>query len=447
MPKSSSPIAKNVLDGFATKVILVVLKLIILVLTAKLYGADGRGIFITVLTLVGLSINLSNFGFGDALLQRFAKQGRGTQNYTIFLIMAVVASSAIGVLILQISLYFQRPEQLSTTTTWLMHLLIPLAAVELLVALSLRGLGFHHFVNRLSLLSRALLVLFLTFALFYGLALLDYFLFWYLAVSVLAALTSVYLFFRVSPGAPNLAGFLKKWKIFFWRGLRIYPINILMEFENRFDVLLLVYLSDPGSVGAYVTGVSFAQAGFYASNALTAILTTSFGSKAEASASDLAVKGQRYAIASVILINIATLFCASSIVFVVLGEEFYSSVPVMLILSVGIVADASTRVIAAWSKGQLVSHKFIKPSVLTLFFNFVICLVLLETYGIFGLAVGSSIGYFLRATLYLRVFRLHTKNRSSIWPSRSIFHDIIKKVLKFSWSFVTSLYATSKPRV
>ena len=52
MPKSNFSIAKNALDGFVAKVILVFLKLAVLVLTAKLYGADGRGIFITVLTLV-----------------------------------------------------------------------------------------------------------------------------------------------------------------------------------------------------------------------------------------------------------------------------------------------------------------------------------------------------------------------------------------------------------
>ena len=77
MIESRNSTSKNVIDGFATKIVLVALKLAVLVLTAKLYGADGRGIFITTLTLVGLCINLSNFGLGDALLQRFAKRGRG----------------------------------------------------------------------------------------------------------------------------------------------------------------------------------------------------------------------------------------------------------------------------------------------------------------------------------------------------------------------------------
>ena len=175
----------------------------------------------------------------------------------------------------------------------------------------LRGLGFHYLVNRLSLLSRSLLVVYLMFAFLSGIDVLDYFLFWYFAVSVLIASTFVYLFaYRQS---------LRSLQVLFrsgkapWRGLRIYPINILMEFENRFDALLLMYLSNPSSVGAYVTGVSFAQTGFYASNALTAILTTNFAGETEV-AFDLAVKGQRYAIAGVILINAVAILFATAIV-------------------------------------------------------------------------------------------------------------------------------------
>lgn len=438
MIESRNSTSKNVIDGFATKIVLVALKLAVLVLTAKLYGADGRGVFITTLTLVGLCINLSNFGLGDALLQRFAKRGKCAQDYSIFLTGSILISSVIGILILQISLYFQNTEQLDQANILIMHLLIPTAAVELLVSLSLRGLGFHHYVNRLSLLSRALLVVFLTLALFLEVNVLNHFLFWYLIVSNLTAVTTIYLFFKIYKPNPSLSGFIIKCKILFSRGLSIYPINLLMEFENRFDVLLLIYLSDPVSLGAYVTGVSFAQTGFYASNALTAILTTNFGGKAGINAAELAIKAQRYAIASVIMIGTVTALFAGVIVFGILGHEFYSSIPIMLILSVGVVADASTRVIASWSKGQLVSHKFIKPSIFTLFLNFAVCLALLKVCGIFGLAVGSSFGYILRSLFYLRVFRRQTNNYDSIVPNVRVFHDITDKVMKISWNYFKS---------
>ncbi len=438
MNERRSSTSKNVVDGFATKVVLVAFKLAVLVLSAKLYGADGRGAFITTLTLVGLCVNLSNFGFGDALLQRFAKRGDSRQDYSVFLIGSIFTSSVIGVLILQLSIYFQNQEQLDPVSVLIMHLLIPAAATELLVSLGLRGLGFHRYVNWLSLLSRGLLVVFLILSLFTETASVNHFLFWYLAVSILSALLTTYLFCKVYRARPSLYGFIKKCKILVSRGLRIYPINLLMEFENRFDVLLLIYLSDPVSLGAYVTGVSFAQSGFYASNALNAILTTNFGGNTHLDAAELAIKGQRYAIASVLMISVFAALFAFVIVFTILGHEFYSSVPIMLILCVGVVADASTRVIAAWSKGQLVSHKFIKPSVLTLALNFIICLVLLKAYGIYGLALGSSLGYVLRSIIYLRVFRSHTKVHDSILPSAMIFRDIVLKVIRITLNFFKS---------
>ena len=58
--------------GFITKICLVILKLLVLVLTARAFGAEGRGTYVALISLVGISVNLSALGLGDALLQRFA---------------------------------------------------------------------------------------------------------------------------------------------------------------------------------------------------------------------------------------------------------------------------------------------------------------------------------------------------------------------------------------
>ena len=53
--------------------------------------------------------------------------------------------------------------------------------------------------------------------------------------------------------------------------MQIHPVNVLLEFENRLDVLLLIYFSNPSAVGIYLTGVSFCPARFYVSNSITSI--------------------------------------------------------------------------------------------------------------------------------------------------------------------------------
>ena len=101
----------------------------------------------------------------------------------------------------------------------------------------------------------------------------------------------------------------------------------------------------------------------------------------------------------------------------------------MLILVVGITADASTRVIASWSKGQLESKFFIKISTITLFFNLVVCLLFLMFFGIIGLAIGSTIGYVFRALLYLRVFRRKSGNYDNILPTGAIYIELMRKII------------------
>lgn len=421
--------AKNIYDGFITKISLVFLKLLILILTAKLFGAEGRGIYVAILTFVGMSINLSTFGLGDSLLQRLAKRRDASINYTPFLVLSILTTSLVGFFGLHTFLYFQHNQEITMISFWVMNLLIPFSATELLTSLCLRGLGYHFIVNRVSICSRSFLLSFLILAFFLKVENLDYLVIWYFVTTCVTSLSFVFIFFQFHRYSINLRRLFARFKILLWRGFQIHPINILMEFENRFDVMLLIYFANSSKLGVYITAVSFAQAGFYVSNSITAILTTNFGMETSIKASRIAIKAQQYAIASVTFVSIVNSFMAFGIVWFILGSDFYLCLPIMLILVVGITADASTRVIASWSKGQLESKFFIKISIITLLFNLVICLFFLMSFGIVGLAIGSTIGYVFRALLYLRVFRKKSGNYDNILPTGAIYMELMRKII------------------
>lgn len=430
MPKMiKSEAAKNIYDGFITKISLVFLKLLVLILTAKLFGAEGRGIYVAILTFVGMSINLSAFGLGDSLLQRLAKRGNTSTSYTPFLVFSIWSTSLVGLLGLHTFLYFQHTQEITFISFWVMNLLIPFSVTELFTSLCLRGLGYHYIVNRVSICSRSFLLSFLIFAFFMEVENLDYLIIWYLITTSLTSLSFVILFLHFHKRPMNLGRLFTRFKILLWRGFQIHPINILMEFENRFDVLLLIYFASSSKLGVYITAVSFAQAGFYVSNSITAILTTNFGNETSIKAAQIAVKAQQYAIASVTFVSVVNSFIAFGIVWFILGSDFYLCIPIMLILVVGITADASTRVIASWSKGQLESKFFIKISIITFFFNLGVCLFFLMFFGIIGLAIGSTIGYVFRALLYLRVFRKKSGNYDNILPTGAIYIELMRKII------------------
>jgi len=439
--------AKKIYDGFVTKVILVFLKFAVLILTAKLFGAEGRGIYVAILTFVGMSINLATFGLGDSLLQRLAKRGYAPKNYTAFLGASIFVISLIGLAGLHAFLYFQHNQEITFISFWIMNLLIPFSVTELLTSLCLRGLGYHYLVNRVSIFSRVFLISFLLLAFFIKVENLDYLVIWYFLTTLITSLIFVFLFLHVNAYPVSLGKFFTRFKILLWRGLQIHPINILMEFENRFDVMLLIYFASSSNLGVYVTGVSFAQAGFYVSNSITAILTTDFGKETAVKASQIAIKGQQYAIASVTLVSFINSFVAIGIVYFILGSDFYLCIPIMLILVFGIIADASTRIIASWSKGQLESRFFIKISIITWFFNFFVCLSALLLLGTIGLAVGSTIGYIFRALIYLRVFRSKSGNYDNIIPTRAIYIELIKKIISLLRQTLFAILQASKQKL
>ena len=207
--------------------------------------------------------------------------------------------------------------------------------------------------------------------------------------------------------------------------MQIHPVNVLLEFENRLDVLLLIYFSNPSAVGIYLTGVSFAQAGFYVSNSITSILTTNFGQEASENASDIAVKAQRYAFAILSTASIPSLVVTFLTIKFIIGDEFADSFLIAVMLTLGVVCDSSTRIIAAWSKGQLVSKSFIEISLYTWALN-LFCFFLLKSFGPFGLAVGSAIGYLVRSIFYIRRFRLISQNTQTILPSRETYVELEK---------------------
>ena len=146
----SSSKSKDIYVGFITKICRVILKLLVLVLTARAFGAEGRGTYVALISLVGISVNLSALGLGDALLQRFAKRALSPFSYKPFLFLSICTTSVVGLLALNIFLFFDVNIAISSTMLLIIHLLIPIATTELFASLCLRGLGKHSIVNRVS---------------------------------------------------------------------------------------------------------------------------------------------------------------------------------------------------------------------------------------------------------------------------------------------------------
>lgn len=83
--KETRPLSfiKNTSAVLATKVILVLLKLAIGILTARILGPNGKGIFVLAIQMPGLLATLSNLSLGEAFVYHILRNRQKAYGYML----------------------------------------------------------------------------------------------------------------------------------------------------------------------------------------------------------------------------------------------------------------------------------------------------------------------------------------------------------------------------
>jgi len=399
-------LVKNTLAVFTTKVILIIIKLTIGVLTARVLGPEGKGIFVLALQMPGILATLSNLSIGEALIYNIG-QGKIPRNKILGnIIFFTVAVSAI----IFISYFYLLPylsktllRNIDLDILRISFLLIPLIILDYLSLSTFKGFKKFKLYNVLSILSRGIFLC----AIFTALIILG--------TGVKGAVSAYVLVFFVSILA--FIGILfilcEKRISFSWKGLRslviygfaVHIAVVLSELEYRFDVFILNYFLTPAHVGIYSVGVTVAHLLWYISNSVNTVLFPEISSVSQSEAAEFLPGICRNVL---FLCGLAGLFIVTTGYFLIellYGTKFILAYSVFLILLPGLMMDAIFRTLSSYFKGTGRPFLVSRVIAVTLCLNLSLNFILIPILGIYGAAISAAISYSLNGIILLIYFR------------------------------------------
>jgi O-antigen/teichoic acid export membrane protein len=389
---------KNTSGVLATKVVLVLLKMAIGILTARVLGPNGKGIFVLAIQMPGILATVSNLSLGEAIIYHIGQTKIPKHRIlgTILVFTGAVTTFvcvAYFLLLPYLSATFLKNINLDLLKVSI--LLFPLVILDYLVFSALKGLKKFNFYNWLTLLTRGLYLC----GIFTALVLLRTGVKGAVSAYVLAALGSTVVLIAV------LFIFSERKISFSWNGLKslityglaTHIATILAELEYRFDFFILNFFLSPAHVGIYSVGVTMAQLLWYVSNSVNTVLFPEVSSLSQSEAVRFVPRVCRNV---VFICSIFGLFLAVTghyLIKILYGAKFIASYPFFLILLPGLIMDAVFRILGPYFNGTARPMLVSKVSAVTLGLNLLLNFLLIPVWGIAGAAISSVVSYSLRA--------------------------------------------------
>jgi|APSaa5957512535_1039671.scaffolds.fasta_scaffold07319_1 O-antigen/teichoic acid export membrane protein len=396
---------KNVIGTLLTKIILVFLKIGIGVLTARLLGPIGRGLFYSSTQVSGLVNTTGTLSIGEGLIYHIGKGKIAPHQVlgTVFMMMVGFTS------ILLVALYLLEPlltqyflDELPEEITPLIFLLIPTTMIEYFSTSALRGLKVFSIVNKLTVVTRVNIFLLMFIALvFWSTDVYTAVLAYTIAITLNAVLYLIVLFYQSQLHFSVSWGELNN---IIRYGAKAHIGTLLTEVEYRLDIFILLFFLNATAVGIYSIGVTMAQIIWYIGNSVNAVLFPYLASSNGKDSALFTAKILKYTLFSNTLVVLGLIIVGFPLVQVLYGPMFFEAYFIFLVLSPGLLSDSIARSLAAWFKGTNRALTLSKLSSVSLAVNILFCIILIPSWGVYGAAFSSVISYTVRAVMLTTVF-------------------------------------------
>lgn len=406
------------------------------IVTARLLGPDGRGVYAIAATLVFFCIIVGDAGLGTGATF-FTARRRQEPNVilasaALYAMLAALLLIGIGYLLYRL---FSIPfAGLSAPALWLALAALPFLLFNRFADSVLLGLGKIQAVNGLEVLQRFLILVILSLFLFLVPTVEMAFLAMLVSISLAFLARIAYLHLRTSvllkTGRVDLGvlgqcvkfGMKERWGFMF------------QQLNYRLDLYLVNWLVGPTAVGIYTIAVVLAESLWHLSQSAGYVLLPKFSAM---EASEAKAKGRHVASASSRLSLLITASLGLGLAMVgpwliplLFGEAFAEAKSALLLLLPGIVAFSMVNVVTNYLVGrgypQLPSLAFFCAFVVTVTLD----LILIPGWGIRGAALASSVSYISATALVAFFYRKIAKApfREFSLPRMSDFQALLMKV-------------------
>jgi len=411
MSKEKRTFFVNTLHTLVTKVFIAGLKLALSVLTARILGVSGRGLFFLSTSLAGTTSTVGSISIGEGLTFLIAKGSlKRKEIFGTAAVLLVMFTSFLWLVIYALLPFLMDNilSELNADLVPFIFLLIPFLLIEYLFGQILKGLEKFKLLNYLSIFTRTLIILSLlifvftqpvNFSNFFkayvfvlgAVAIIQTFILWYLS------------YFRIFLSIRALKEILRF-------GISVHLGIMMTEIEHRLDVFILAFFLSSSAIGIYSIAVVMAQLLWYSSNSLNSVLFPYLAGRLSDKIRNIkfTIKVTKLILLLNSFLILMLILFGEFIISTLYGQDFILAYSVFLFLSIGLLGESISRTLSVWIKSNLNPIVLSKVALVTLSVNIGLNFLLIPLYGIYGAAVASSASYLLRALLLMLIFKKNT---------------------------------------
>ena len=374
------------------------LNLLIGVLTARMLGSEGRGIFAIVFNILTLILLFGNMGLSVSNIY-FISNDSHNENKVIsvsfyFSLFVGVIFAVLGFVLLKTELPSMVGYDIYSKYIFIILVIVPFALVNKnLITVFQAKQEFIKF-NLYSITQNFMFVLLFAIGyFFYSQFKLLQLSFYILDISYFTAfILVVYLLFGKIKISQFDFNFLKKSLSF---GLKGYIANINGFLNYRADLFILAIYKEPAEVGIYSISVVVAESLLLISESLSIVLAPKVGRSKGIEGRELTNKVLYYNFLILTFLSFIIAVTGYWLIPVVFGNEYLTSFYSSLILLPGIIVIGLASNLASYFIGVGNTSIFMTASTLSLISNIVMDFLFIPKYGMYGAATASTISYFV----------------------------------------------------
>jgi len=391
----------------ATRITLFAVSSLTGILTARLLGPEGRGVYYLLTTYVGLLMLTGALGLDASNVYYGAKSTIDTAS---MFWNSVIGGSILGTMMalggwVVVSIFPQLFQGVDAAPLVLALLSLPWMIVNLfLIGLTL---GLQHVVsyNVLAAIQRGLALLFLVLVLP----------FWrqpaaalgaHLVAHMVGTAITVSYFARrhLVSLRPRPAWYLLRNALSY--GIRSQAANILLYLNMRLATFVINAFADPTQVGIYSIAVILAESLWHVSSSVaTVVMPRISATQSLQRAMTLTCRSARLGVASTALLALPIGLLSPWLISILFGPEFRQAAPALAILLPGIVVFSLEYVLASYLSGRGYPQYVTVAALVALSVAVVCNLWLIPAWGIRGAALASTISYAIATAAAFWFFR------------------------------------------
>lgn len=417
--------ALRIIGTFANRILTAVLNFAIVLITAKLFGAEGRG-EISLLVLSATIIQILSGIAGGGALTYLAPRYRFSQLWLISTLWCIVVNYTMMWLLQKFHLIHPGTE------TLLLMFALPAALFSNQQSLLLAFQRVHAY-NLVSVLQPLTL---LTYVWYFGTQNQEH----YTQAIALYATGGFYSFMLVYfisfiflqrlPELPS-AGVTEIGKKFLFHGGWSQVANLAQLMNYRFSYYCLEAMKGISALGMFSTGVSIAESVWVYSKSLSTLQYARTVNEQDKQASAvMAVSLLKISVAGTAVLTLILILLPESLYTYLLGEDFSGISNIIGLISISILCLSAYTILASYFSGTGRHNISSQASVTGLIVTIVFCLLLIPEWGVMGAAWAMNASHLTNCTFLFYRFNKENKMSWKEWLPKTSDKEALKQVMK-----------------